>query len=39
MYDLARYPYDDESAALYADWAKLGEDVEVGKKQIEEAAG
>jgi hypothetical protein len=39
MYDIAGYPYDNEQSALYSDWVKLGEDVEVGKKQLEEAAG
>ena len=34
MYDLAGYPYDDENAALFADWVRLGEDVENAKEKI-----
>lgn len=37
MYDLAGYPYDDENAALFADWVRLGEDVESAKKKFEKA--
>ena len=39
MYDLSGYPYDDEFSALFSDWSKLGDDVEVGKKKLEETAG
>ena len=35
MYDLAGYPYDDESAALFADWVMLGEDVKNAKEKLE----
>lgn len=36
FYDLAGYPYDDEQAALFSDWMRLGEDVETAKEKFEE---
>ena len=37
LYDLAGYPYDDENAALFADWGMLSEDVKNAKEKLEDA--
>lgn len=36
LYDLAGYPYDDENAALFADWGMLSEDVKNAKEKLED---
>jgi len=38
MYDLAGYPHDNEQAALFSDWVKLGADAEIAKERIEETS-
>ena len=37
FYDLAGYPYDDEQAALFSDWVRLGTDVKTAIEKLEEA--
>jgi hypothetical protein len=34
-YDLAGYPYEDETEALYSDWVKLGQDLKTAQRQID----
>ena len=37
--DLSGYPHDDEAAALYSDWVKLGEDIEKAKDTFDQQNG
>ena len=38
MCDLAGYPHEDEAAALYSDWVRLGQDFETASNKIKDKA-